>query len=1154
MILIGKTSILYLLFLFSLGQNINAQNDDLRFDHIGLEQGLSSENVTSILQDSKGYIWIGTSDGLNKYDGYTFTKYRFDPFDPNSISQNWIYTIFEDSYGVIWVSSFEGFCKFDRATEKFTRYKPSPKARFADPNIGVINEDSNGMIWVGSYSTGLCRFNRQTGKFLPDSIDLDYPRSPDNKTTWPFDVINCIYKDRAGTLWVGNTTGLHNIKLTAANPGQPSGYIIKNYRPDPFNPDSLSGIVTSVFEDKAGIIWVTTNNGLNSLDKKTGRFKRYQHDPKNIQSISNNSSFVWGGRGIKEDQQGNLWICTSKGLNKLNKDRTVFTRYFHNPNDPHSVSRDDIKSLEIDKAGILWLGSERKLNKANLNDKGFGLRRNDPTDINSLSNNEVTSIVEDSSGIIWIGTLKGGLNRWDKRTNQFTHFRHDPANPKSLRHDAVLAILKDRHGHLWVGNGDILSLFNKQTGEFTHYKSNDSNYKEEHQLILSITEDREGLLWLATRGDGIRNFDEKTRTFSKHYHHSKTDSTGISDYGAMAILADSRDNIWIGLSTIATDRLNKRTDSIIHYKHDPQDTASISSNNVLSFYEDPKGNLWLGTWGGGLCRFDYQTGKFTTFTDKHGLADNTVYSILEDNKNYLWLGTQNGLSRFDPVQKTFTNYYFRDGLQSNIFAVGESLRSAHFKGKDGTLYVGGNNGVNFFDPLQIKADSSIAPVVITQFKLFDKVVKGANELKEIVLDYDQNYFSFEFSSLSYYNPTKNQYAYKLEGVDKEWVSSGSRHYAGYTDVGPGHYTFRVKGTNNDGVWNEEGTSISLLIKPPWWRTWWAYSIYGLLLIGAVITIYRVQKQRIIRRVRQKTQAKELEQAKEIEKAYTELKKTQDQLIQAEKMASLGELSSGIAHEIKNPLNFINNFSEINLELLSEINGDGLADTAMMNVEVQLIKNLKKNSEKINQHGKRVDSIVKGMLQHSQQVNQTKEPVNINMLCENALKLAYHGFRSKHKTFNGRYDIHLEPELPNILAVPQDIAKVLLNLIDNAFYAIHQKSMAHGLASSNNDTTGIPPSEDSLQDVDDQAYQPLVVVSTQKLNKGISITISDNGMGIPAAILSKIFQPFFTTKPTGEGTGLGLSMAYDIITKGHGGDIKVKSDVGIGTEFVITLGV
>ncbi len=1138
-----KTGIYCLLILFNVCQNSIAQNQTLRFDHIGIEEGLSNNHATAILQDSKGYIWVGTADGLNKYDGYTFTKYRFDPFDPNSISQNWIYTIFEDSHGVIWVSSFEGMCKFDRATEKFTRYKPSPKARFSDPNIGVINEDNDGMIWVGSYSTGLCRFNPQTGKFLPDSIDLDYPRSPDNKATWPNDAINCIYKDTEGTLWVGNTTGLHNIKLTAAKAGQPSGYSIIHYRHDPFNPDSLSGLVSSVFEDKAGIIWMGTNNGLNSLDKKTGVFKRYQHDPKNAHSISSNNLFAWGGIGIKEDHQGNLWICTSKGLNKLNKDRTVFTRYFHNPNDPHSLSNDIIESLEIDKAGILWVGSKGgQLNKANLNDKGFGLRRNDPTNINSLSSNEVTSIVEDSSGIIWIGTYTRGLNRWDKRTNQFTHFRHDPANPKSLRHDAVHAILEDRHGHLWVGNGDILSLFNKQTGEFTHYKSNEANYKADWQLIKTIAEDREGLLWLGA-GHGIKKFDIRTRKFIKYYQHSKGDSTGISDYNALAIYEDSRDNIWVGYGSIATDRINKRTDVITHYKHDPQDTASISSNNVLSFYEDTKGNLWLGTWGGGLCHFDYQTGKFTTFTDKYGLADNTIYSILEDNKNYLWLGTQNGLSRFDPVKKTFTNYYYKDGLQSNIFAVGESLRSAHIKGEDGTLYFGGPNGFNFFDPLQLKTNSYIPPIVITQFKLFDSLVKGANESKKMVLDHDQNYFSFEFSSLSFYNPTKNLYAYQLEGVDKGWVYSGSRRYVAYTNIDPGTYVFKVKGTNNDGVWNEEGTSITIIINPPWWLTWWAYSIYGLLLAAAIFAIYRMQRQRIIRRERQKTQLKELAQAKEIEKAYHQLRSTQVQLIQSEKMASLGELTAGIAHEIQNPLNFVNNFSDVSTELVDEMNAEidkGNTEDAKL-----IAHNLKQNLEKINHHGKRAGDIVKGMLQHSRSSSGVREPTDINKLADEYLRLAYHGLRAKDKSFNATMKTDFDENIGNINIIPQDIGRVLLNLINNAFYAVTEKKKQ-----------APPPPEGGIKNPPAE-YEPTVIVRTA-LNppsggRGAEVVISvkDNGNGIPQKVLDKIFQPFFTTKPTGQGTGLGLSLSYDIV-KAHRGELKVETTEGKGAEFIIQL--
>jgi ligand-binding sensor domain-containing protein len=823
------------------------QDRNLRFEHIGIEEGLLNEDVTAILQDSKGFMWFGTFDGLYKYDAYTFTKYQFNPSDSNSLSHNFIYTIFEDKYGTIWVSTFEGLCKFNRSTEKFTRYKPLPDAKFFNPNITAINEDADGMIWVGSTSDGLCRFNRQTGKFLDENFDSALFDLQGDQADFKVG-ISSIYKDRAGTLWVGSTTGLHVLTLARAKAGQLSNISIKHYRNNPGNSNSLSSnTVRSVMEDRAGIMWVGTNNGLNSFDKKTGIWKRYQNDPGNIQSISSNNLALWFGNNIREDQDRNLWIGTDKGLNKLNPDRTVFTCYFHNPDDPYSLSSNTIIGLQIDKAGILWAAAKTgnsseaawgaKLNKANLNWKAFGVSRHDPHNVNSLSNNEVTAIVEDSAGIIWIGTHEGGLNRWDKKTNQFIHFRHNPANPKSLKYDAITTMLEDRDGHLWICNGDVLSQLNKRTGEFTHYHDSTAN-----SPILSITEDKQGLLWLG-KGNGIRSFNKKTGEFGNYYYYDSKNPEGISDGTAQTIFADSKGNIWIGYGSRGTDKLNKETNRFSHYKHIPSDSGSISSNIVYSFYEDTKGNLWLGTWAGGLCYFDYKKEEFKTFTDKDGLAGTTVFSIVEDNSGHLWLGTRYGLSCFDPVTAKFTNYDYTDGLQGNIFAAGIRERGAHFKGRDGTLYFGGNNGFNFFNPLEVKASSYKAPIAITQFKLFDKQWIGANESKEIILNYDQNYFSFEFSSLSFYNPAKNQYAYKLEGVDKDWVYSGTRHYVGYTNIDPGKYIFRVKSTNNDGVWNEEGTSMIVIINPPWYRTWWAYVLFTLSFAGLVYAFmrYRINK-------------------------------------------------------------------------------------------------------------------------------------------------------------------------------------------------------------------------------------------------------------------------------------------------------------------------
>jgi signal transduction histidine kinase len=506
-----------------------------------------------------------------------------------------------------------------------------------------------------------------------------------------------------------------------------------------------------------------------------------------------------------------------------------------------------------------------------------------------------------------------------------------------------------------------------------------------------------------------------------------------------------------------------------------------------------------------------------------------VFSILEDNQNNLWLTSTYGISCFDPRKKTFTNYDYKDGLQRNLFT-GFRQRSAHCKGHDGILYFGGDNGFNFFDPSKLKVNTQITPVVITRFNLFDSLVKGANESKKIILNYDENYFSFEFASLSFSNSDKNQYAYKLEGVDKYWVNSGTRHYAGYTDIGPGKYTFRVKATNSDGVWNEEGVSMIVIIRPPWWRTWWAYTLYSLLILTGVYAVYRFQRQRLILKEREKARAKELAQAKEIEKAYHELRSTQAQLIQSEKMASLGELTAGIAHEIQNPLNFVNNFSEINAELIEELKNEKAKNKSERDeqLEDEILNDIAENERKISHHGKRADAIVKGMLQHSRSSSGIKEPTDINALADEYLRLAYHGLRAKDKDFNATMQTDFDENIGSINIIPQDIGRVILNLITNAFYAVTEKKKQLG-----------------------EAYEPIVSVSTKKIANKIEIKVKDNGNGIPQKVLDKIFQPFFTTKPTGQGTGLGLSLSYDIV-KAHGGEIRVDTKEGESSVFIIYL--
>jgi len=390
--------------------------------------------------------------------------------------------------------------------------------------------------------------------------------------------------------------------------------------------------------------------------------------------------------------------------------------------------------------------------------------------------------------------------------------------------------------------------------------------------------------------------------------------------------------------------------------------------------------------------------------------------------------------------------------------------------------------------------------------------------------------SIDFAAIHFAGENSNQYQYKLEGFDKDWRDGGNSGSAIYTNLSPGKYTLYIRGSNLDNVWSDGKRSIDIVILPPWWRTNTAYALYILAFIALLFGINKIQRKRVIAKERERTRDKEFAQAKEIEKAYHELKSTQAQLIQSEKMASLGELTAGIAHEIQNPLNFVNNFSEVNKELIEELKSEKskMKTERDEKLEDELINNIAENEEKIIHHGKRADAIVKGMLQHSRTSSGQKEPTDINALADEYLRLAYHGLRAKDKSFNATMKTDFDESIGNINLIPQDIGRVVLNLINNAFYAVDEKKKS-----------GV------------ENYEPTVSVSTKRNNGMVEINVSDNGGGISQKVLDKIFQPFFTTKPTGQGTGLGLSLSYDIV-KAHGGEIKVETKENKGTEFIIQL--
>ncbi|MEJ7766901.1 MAG: two-component regulator propeller domain-containing protein [Chitinophagaceae bacterium] len=509
----------------------------------------------------------------------------------------------------------------------------------------------------------------------------------------------------------------------------------------------------------------------------------------------------------------------------------------------------------VDNSNILWLSTLGGLDKVDLNQKAIGLYRHSPSDIHSLSNNNVSAICEDKTGIVWLGTIGGGLNVWNKQTNTFTHYRDNPSKQGSIGSDSITAILEDREGTLWIGGGKnsigILSKLDRKTGTFKNHSFKLPFQTTYGNPVLTLYEDRQGLIWIGSTG-GVSRFHPKTEIWV-HYTYNAKNGEGISDYWTNAICEDNRGNFWLGHNSYALDKLDPKTGKITHYRHNQNDSTSITSSAVKSIFKDSKGTLWFATRYGGLSRLDEANETFTSFTKKDGLPSNTIYSILEDDDGNLWLTTNKGLCRFNHFARTFTNLDKNDGLQGDQFEIRVENAGGCFKGKDGTLYFGGPNGFTVFHPHKLHVNAIVPPVVITRFSLFNKVIPGKNEARQIELSHDQNFFSFEFAALDYSSPVKNQYAYQLVGIDKHWVYSGQQRLANYTNIGPGTYVFQVKASNSDGIWNEKGTSITIIIHPPWWQTWWAYMLGAAIITVLLYSIYyiRISRLKELQQVRNK---------------------------------------------------------------------------------------------------------------------------------------------------------------------------------------------------------------------------------------------------------------------------------------------------------------
>ncbi|MCD4737374.1 MAG: response regulator [Bacteroidales bacterium] len=1113
------------------GQTANGISSDfkLKFEQIDIRQGLSSNAVYCILQDRKGFIWFGTEDGLNKYDGYKFTVFTVGYEGDKFVSNTRINALFEDKHGYIWLGTDGGgLNRYDPGKEIFTHYfaNPNDPNSLSDNKVTSICEDQDGILWVGT-ANGLDRVGADNDKeslyFQNNKHDPDNPNSLNNNR------IFCLFVDHENNLWIGTEEGGLNL-LTPENRSI-NNPIFLHFNANPNIPFSLSNnAVVTISEDMNRTLWIGTMDGLNKVirygDNDSLKFINYKHDPNDPNSLSNNKVY-----SILEDQTGNIWIGTiGGGLNRMLHDTTNdpneyrFITYKYDPLNTASIFTDAVFALYESRSGIIWFATNNAgIGKIDPKITKFRQYKHNPNNQNSLSNNVVKAIHEDKTGNIWLGSWGGGLSSFNPETGTNKHYRLEWNNPKTISHDIVQTICEDYKGRLWIGTiGGGLNMFDPKTESFTIYKH---RYGDKNSLISNdiwrlVASHDKSAIWIGTY-EGLDKFDMETGRFT-HFVNDLNDQNSLSFNDIRTLYEDEAGTLWVGTAGGGLNKLINSTGDIpfkfITYINDPDNPESLSNNSVFSIYKDSSDILWIGTLGGGLNKFDTKTEIFTHYRKSDGLANDVIKGMLKDNNGFLWISTTNGLSKFDTKTGEFNNYTVNDGLQDNIFNLGSCCKT-----KNGELFFGGVNGVNAFYPGLIKDNPFIPPVFITDFKIFNQSIlvgqeldgkiildKAIDETKEIYLKYKHKVISFEFSALSYTSPEKNQFAYTLEGVDESWNYTDYKgRSVTYSNLSPGTYTFKVKASNNDRIWNNEGTSLKIIIVPPLWKTPWAFLIY----ILAIIILLLFYRKFVLNRIRLRN---ELEYEREQHKRRME--------INQEKL----RFFTNISHEFRTPLTLL-------LGLLQKlIFSDGKMSATERrqqyrvmdrnaNILLRLIEQLmdfrKAESEKMKLSA-REGNIIKNLKEIAELFNTIAEQRKINFR-----------FNSNLDTLATWYD-------------PDKLENIFFNLLSNAF----KYTPVHGKIELS--VTMCCPEENARLSISCD-----LVKEEGSITDFLSIEVKDTGKGISEEHIDRIFERFYQVDDPKQlhyaGTGIGLAFTKKLVDLFHG-EITVSSKEGKGTSFYVKL--
>ena len=1093
------------------------RTEGLEFQHLTVEQGLPNAAVTSVTQDSLGFVWIGTLDGVVRFDGVETLELRRSSGDA-SVPSNVVQALAPAPGGGVWIGTASGLARFDARTETVRRVADLPAA-----DVRALAPDGGG-VWVGT-DAGLARVGA-------GGEAAAVPGVPDV-------AVEALLAGADGDLWIGTAAGL--LRRDAE-----SGRV----RLVPAAGEQALAVSAVVARGRGGV-WVgTLGDGLFALDDPAGRLAPVDLGP---------GLFAADVTSVWEDADGVVWAGTlGGGLRRLAPDGAV-TVYTAALDDPASLASDEVTDLYEDRQGVLWVATYDGLDRFDRARDTATRFRHDDRRPASLASNTVLSVLAASSGALYVGTGR----TLDRSTDGQT-FAHTVV-PASGEGAQVAALYQDRAGTVWAGTRGA-GLFRVEGGALVPAPLASPTGTP---AVTTMLETRDGRFWVGTLARGLALYDRDTgeaqflRPARAGRAAPPSDRPAANRPGSDARVRSLAETdggaLWVG-----TEDGLCRMESAGAFACLP----ALDGQTVYALHADGR-TLWAGT-DSGLVRLG-GAGVTRYTADETDLPGADVYAIVPDETGTLWLATSGGIARFEPVTETFAPRLGGGG------GTERTLNTAAARGPDGRLYFGGTRGLLAFDPQSLRARNAIPPeVAITGVDVAGQPVAPGGEVldaaaplaRRVTLGPDEDYLTIHYAGLHFSDPAQNTYRVRLDGLDDDWRPVGRAREATFSTLPPGTYTFEVQAANADGVWSPAAASIGVVVRPPWWRTWWALAGFAVVAVAGLVQADRWQRARLLRRERERAERREaelraetaeaehrkaqaeLERAREVREANAkleaanerletsirELKETQAQLVQSEKLASLGQLTAGIAHEIKNPLNFVNNFADLSVDLAAELREE-IADAAdrpareVLGEIEPLLDDLADNARRIHEHGRRADRIVRAMLLHSRGGSEERARVDLNAFVEEYANLAYHGARANDSGFTVDLRRDYDGAAGEVEVVPQEFGRVLINLITNAFHAVAKRA-ASGVGGE----------------------APAVTVRTRRLDGGgaVAVEVADNGTGMPEAVRHRVFEPFFTTKPTGEGTGLGLSLAHDIVTQVHGGRLAVESEEGRGTTFTATL--